>query len=77
MILAAIAYFVIEKRFRTAAVWSLVGAVLSVIGFTHTYVFVDGDVIGSLAIGWTRWTTGYVAMAFVFLVTPWITTEEK
>ena len=76
MVLAAITYFVIEKRFRTAAAWSLVGATLSLLGFTHSYVFVTGDVIGSLSFGWTKWTTGYVAMALVLFAAPWITTED-
>lgn len=76
MVLAAVTYFVIEKRFRVAAAWSFGGAALSVIGFTHTYVYVAGDVIGSLSLGWTRWTTGYVAMALVLIAAPWITTED-
>ena len=73
MVLAAVTYYVIENRFRHAAAWSLVGAVMSVIGFTHSYAFIAGDVIGQLAIEWSKWTTGYVAMAAVFYLTPWLT----
>ncbi len=76
MVLAAVAYFVIERRFRVAAAWSLGGALLSFIGFTHTYVFVGGDVIGALTLGWTKWTTGYVAMAAVLFAAPWFTRER-
>ena len=44
MILAGITYFVIERRFAVAAHWCLAGALLSAIGFTHSYVFTAGDV---------------------------------
>ena len=73
MILAAITYYVIERRFNLAAIWSLAGAGMSVIGFTHSYIFTAGDVIGQLSLEWTKWTTGYVAMAVVFLLAPWFT----
>jgi len=76
MILAAITYYVIERRFNIAARWCLVGAALSVIGFTHTYVFTRGDVIGQLSMPWpewTKWTTGYLAMAVVLLLAPFFT----
>jgi len=79
MILAGITYYVIERQFKVAANWALVGAGLSVIGFTHSYTFTSGDVIGQLALPvplWTKWTTGYVAMAIVFALTPYFTNTE-
>lgn len=80
MILAAITYFVIERRFRTAANWSVAGAVLSVIGFTHNYTFTHGDIIGQLALPfpiWTKWTTGYIAMALVLYLAPYFVSFDN
>jgi len=75
MVLAAITYFVIEHRFRAAAAWSLAGAALSAVGFTHNYVFIGGDVIGVMSLEWTKWTTGYVAMSAIFLIAPFISSD--
>lgn len=80
MILAGITYFVIERRFSTAATWSLIGAALSLIGFTHNYTYTHGDVIGLLALPvpvWTKWTTGYIAMALVLFLAPYFTKNES
>lgn len=80
MILAGITYYIIEQKFKLAAKWSIIGAVLTLIGFTHTYVFTGGDIIGSLSIPtptWSKWTTGYVAMALILLVTPYITHKRQ
>ncbi|MEO1203109.1 MAG: hypothetical protein AAFX10_10390, partial [Pseudomonadota bacterium] len=63
-------------RFRRAAAWCAVGIALSVIGFTHSYEIVAGDVITRLAIPvpvWTKWSTGYLIMAVVFLIAPYLT----
>jgi AGZA family xanthine/uracil permease-like MFS transporter len=37
MILAAISAFLIDRKFFTAAVWSLIGAACTAIGLTHAY----------------------------------------
>ena len=79
MILAGITYYVIDRKYNMAARWCLAGAVLSLIGFTHIYVFTSGDIIGALSLPmptWSKWTTGYVAMALVFFATPFFTTKE-
>jgi len=76
MIIAGITYFAIDRRFRVAANWCLGGALLSVIGFTHRYIFTGADIIGELALPvpvWTKWTTGYIAMACVFYLAPYFT----
>ena len=80
MILAGITYFVIERRFTVAANWCIAGALLSLIGFTHNYIFTAGDVIGQLAFPlpvWTKWTTGYIAMAIVLYLAPYFTQDER
>jgi len=37
MILAAISAFLIDRKFKTAAAWSLIGALFALIGLTHAY----------------------------------------
>ena len=79
MILAGVTYYIIDQKFTTAAKWSLIGAALTLIGFTHTYVFTGGDIIGKLslpALEWSKWTTGYVAMAVILLITPYLTKKR-
>ena len=43
MILAAISAFLIDRRFFTAGVWSLVGALCAAVGLTHAYQFSEHD----------------------------------
>jgi len=49
MILAAIAAFLIDRKFYTAAVWSLIAAALAALGLTHAYQ-VSGNVVDFLFI---------------------------
>lgn len=44
MILAAISAFLIDRRFMTAAVWSIIGAICAVVGLTHAYQL-NGNVV--------------------------------
>lgn len=74
VVLAAIVYYAIERQFQRAAAWCLAGLLLSLIGFTHSYRIIPGDVIGSLALPlpvWSKWCTGYSIMAAVFLAAPY------
>ena len=80
MILAGITYYVIDQKFKLAAKWSLIGAGLTLIGFTHTYVFTGGDIIGQLSFPtptWSKWTTGYIGMAVMLVLTPYLTRKRK
>jgi adenine/guanine/hypoxanthine permease len=73
MILAGITYYIIERRFRIAGYWALVGAALTAFGFTHTYEFVGVDTIGILSFPiptWNTWATGYVVLTLVLWLTP-------
>ena len=47
MILAAISAFLIDRKFFTAAAWSLIGAVCAAIGLTHAYQ-INGNVVDFL-----------------------------
>ncbi len=49
MILAAIAAFLIDRKFYTAAVWSLIAAAFAALGLTHAYQ-VSGNVVDFLFI---------------------------
>ena len=77
MILAAISAFLIDRRFFTAAAWSLIGAVCAAIGLTHSYQ-INGNVVDFLfafaapssetAITYRSWNVavGYFLMAGSF-----------
>ncbi|MBT8447348.1 MAG: NCS2 family permease, partial [Gammaproteobacteria bacterium] len=79
MIWAGITYYVIEHRFNTAAIWCGVGALLSLVGFTHLYRFSGSDVIGVFALPvpvWSKWTAAYLIMGAIFLVTARLIRDE-
>lgn len=76
MVLTAALVHIIDRQFNRAAVWFLIGAALSLIGFTNTYTFIASDVIGELSLPvpvWNRWTTGYILMAAIMVLTPYFT----
>jgi adenine/guanine/hypoxanthine permease len=79
MVLTAALVHIIDRQFNRAAVWFFIGAALSLIGITNTYTFIAGDVIGELSLPlpvWNRWTSGYVLMAMIMLITPYITVSD-
>ncbi|MBS0206376.1 MAG: NCS2 family permease [Planctomycetes bacterium] len=78
MILAAISAFLIDRRFMTAGVWSVVGAACAAMGLTHAYqlngnsvdfLFV-GSTAASTAVSYRSWDVaiGYLLMAAAFFV---------
>jgi len=72
MLLAAMLVYVIEQRFRAAAVCALVAAAGSWVGLLHAWRFTQADTV--LAPGWgqgSSWALGYLAMALVFLLGWW------
>jgi AGZA family xanthine/uracil permease-like MFS transporter len=69
MLLAAMLVFVIERRFRAAALCALVASALSWVGLLHAWRFAGADT--ALNPGWGSggpWAAGYLAMALVFLL---------
>jgi AGZA family xanthine/uracil permease-like MFS transporter len=79
MILAAVSASLIDRRYRTAAVWSLIGAALTGAGLMHAYQIVGGNGIDHLFPGTPvqshgAWShaygviAGYVLMAAAFWV---------
>ena len=68
MIWSAISAHLIDRAFRTAAVWALIGAVIAFFGFVHAGALTPAG--GMYEIGWAsgwRWSIGYVACAAFFL----------
>jgi AGZA family xanthine/uracil permease-like MFS transporter len=75
MLLSAATVAVIERRFRTAAAWCALGAVLAALGLVHSYRWTPGDTAIALAPAWP-WVGGYLLMAAVFAAAPWLTTPD-
>ncbi len=76
MVLTAALVHIIDRQFNRAAIWFLIGAALSMTGFTSSYLFTSSDVIGALSLPipvWNKWTTGYCLMALMMIITPYIT----
>ena len=73
IVLSAATICIIERKFRHASCWFLIGAVLSAIGFMHTYEFMPTDVVGSLTLSLPKWTWGYLVLAAIMFMAPWIT----
>lgn len=69
LVWAAASTHLIDKKFRTAAVWALVGAVISFFGFIHAGHLTPAGAIYDIgwATGW-RWSVGYVLCAAFFAV---------
>ena len=72
MILAAATVAVIEGRFLRAALWSLAASALSALGLMHAYRWTASDTIMGTSPAWP-WAFGYLAMALIFALAPWIT----
>ena len=74
MILAAMTSEIIERRFKHAAAWSLVAAILAWCGLIHAYAYTPGDT--AVALGWgtgASWSLAYVACAAFLLAVPYVT----
>jgi AGZA family xanthine/uracil permease-like MFS transporter len=69
MLLAAMLVYVIEQRFRAAALCALVAAAGSWVGLLHAWRFTVADTVAQP--GWGSggsWALGYLVMAVVFLL---------
>lgn len=81
MILAAIAAFLIDRKFYSAAIWSLIAAAFAAIGLTHAYQ-ISGNVVdflfifaepppGALTTQTFGIAVGYLLFAAVFVAFGW------
>lgn len=62
MILSGMTVEIIERRFQRAAAWALLAAVLSALGFIHSFAWTPGDTVLALQPAWP-WALGYLATA--------------
>ena len=76
MVLAAATVAVIERHFRRAAAWCVLGAALAASGLVHAYRWTPGDTAIALTPAWP-WAIGYLLMAAVFAAAPWVTTTQS
>ena len=76
MILAAATTFIIERHFRTAALWFFAAAALSLVGLMHSYRWTPSDTVMSLTPAWP-WAVAYAAAGVFLLATPWLTVENN
>jgi AGZA family xanthine/uracil permease-like MFS transporter len=60
-----------ERRFTRAALWLVVAAIFSALGFMHATTITPFDVIGAVQPAWP-WVAGYLAMAAVLVAMPLI-----
>ena len=75
MLLSAATVAVIERRFRVASAWCLLGAVLAAAGLVNSYRWTPGDTAIALTPAWP-WVGGYLLMAAVFAAAPALTTPD-
>ena len=69
MILAAATTFIIERQFRTAALWFFAAAALSLMGLMHSYRWTASDTVMSLTPAWP-WAVAYTVVGLFLLATP-------
>jgi AGZA family xanthine/uracil permease-like MFS transporter len=77
MIFSAVTVGIIERRFRWAATWCVLAALLSMLGIIHSYAWSFADTTGSLLTPAWPWAIGYGVMALILFVAPWVTTESE
>jgi AGZA family xanthine/uracil permease-like MFS transporter len=69
MILAAMTVCLIERKFRAAAAWAAVAAVVSASGLMHGYEIANGAIINAYGPSHTwPFVLGYCGIAAVFVV---------
>ena len=72
MILAAITVYIIDGKFRNAALWAISAAVLSWLGLMHSFAWSPSDTVVHL--GWgtgSEWAIGYLLFAILLMYAAW------
>lgn len=72
MILSAITVYIIDGKFRNAALWSIGASALSWIGLMHSFAWSPSDTIVHL--GWgtgSEWAIGYLLLAILLMYASW------
>jgi AGZA family xanthine/uracil permease-like MFS transporter len=76
MIFAALTVEIIERRLLRAAAWAFAGALLSAIGFIHSFVWDFKDAPMSLHPAWP-WVIAYAAMGSVLVAMKFLTVPDS
>ena len=76
MILSAATVYILERRFRVAALWFLAAAALSAVGLMHSWTWTPADVVQTITPAW-GFAGAYLALAGLMGIAPWITTEDE
>jgi AGZA family xanthine/uracil permease-like MFS transporter len=76
MILSAAVVAVIEQKWRVAAAWCALAALLSAAGIMHSYQWTMGDTVLRLAPAWP-FVIAYGAMAILFATARWTTEPNR
>jgi AGZA family xanthine/uracil permease-like MFS transporter len=72
MILAALTVCLIEKHYRTAAIWAMVAALISATGLMHGYALANGAIVNAYGPSQTwPFVLGYAGIAAVFFCLDW------
>ncbi len=74
MIFSALTSYVIDRNFRKAAYWCLLGSGLSATGLMHSFTWAPKDAPMTLSPAW-QWSIAYFLMALIFFSARW-TTEQ-
>jgi adenine/guanine/hypoxanthine permease len=75
MLLAAAVVCIIERRWKAAAMWCFVAALLSAAGLMHSYRWTVNDTVMKLAPAWP-FAIGYAVMALIFFLAQWVTEDN-
>jgi AGZA family xanthine/uracil permease-like MFS transporter len=77
IILSAATVFIIEKRFRQAALWFLAGAVGSATGLMHQYELTFADSVSRLDLEFNQWFWSYLTIFALLWVIPYLTVDAE
>ncbi len=77
MIFSAITVMILDRNFIKASLWSLVGALLSLLGLTHAFEWGIKDAFLDVFSPAWPWVFGYLAMAVFFAIAKFVTVENS
>ena len=72
LVFGAATVAIIERKFYVAAGWFGAAALLTATGMIHAFQFLAGDIVSEFRAEW-KWVVGYLVMAAIMLVMPWLT----
>jgi len=76
VIWAAASVAIIERDFRSAAIWFLGGSVLSAAGIIHSFEIEAFDIVSRLSPAW-EWSGAYLAVAALMLAMPYLSQPDS